>query len=52
MSLTENLNTIQRLYIAYYQRPADPEGLIHWSEYLDKKGIDYVLANFVNSPEA
>ena len=48
----DHINTVQKLYVAYYQRPADPGGLIHWATVIDTQGIQSALNSFVNSPEA
>jgi len=33
-----SLDTVQKAYIGYYQRPADPGGLIWWADYLASHG--------------
>ena len=50
----EILDTVQKLYIAYYQRPGDPEGLKYWAEKLQENGGDLnsIIHAFANSPEA
>lgn len=35
MATQASLTTIQSLYVAYYGRPADPEGLLFWANQLD-----------------
>ena len=35
MAAQQSLDTIQSLYVAYYGRPADPEGLNYWAERLE-----------------
>ena len=35
MSALQYIERIQQVYIAYYARPADPEGLSYWSSRLD-----------------
>ena len=30
---------IHQMYIAYYQRPADPAGLIYWQDQLNANGV-------------
>jgi hypothetical protein len=49
-----NLNTVQELYIAFYDRPADQIGLGYWANILASNGgnIQSILSSFVNSPEA
>jgi hypothetical protein len=48
------LETVQRFYVAYYHRPADPGGLLYWSSYLHAVGGDTteMVAAFANSNEA
>lgn len=50
----EALETVQQLYIAYYQRPADPQGLMYWAQKLEESGGDLnaIVHAFANSPEA
>lgn len=45
---------VQKSYIGFYHRPADPGGLIYWTEKLDSKGGDMpaIIAAFANSAEA
>jgi len=57
-------DTVQQLYIGYYQRPADPEGLLYWSAGLasidaNKDGtinpgedINSIVNQFATSEEA
>jgi len=54
MATQESLNTVEELYIAFYQRPADPEGLEYWAEKLDEANgnLDEIIDSFSNSPEA
>tara|TARA_R110001599_G_scaffold60939_1_gene169215 strand:- start:1266 stop:2813 length:1548 start_codon:yes stop_codon:yes gene_type:complete len=49
----EITNLIQQLYIAYYGRPADPEGLSYWAERLTDNGGNIVTITqaFGNSVE-
>lgn len=44
---------IQRLYIAYFGRPADPVGLQYWVTQVDvnKQSLQSVASNFALSPE-
>ena len=52
MAIT-NADKVQKSYIAYYGRPADPGGLTHWVGQLDT-GItfDVMLQAFGTSVEA
>nr|WP_282598128.1 DUF4214 domain-containing protein [Acidovorax sp. JG5] len=43
---------VQKAYIAYYGRPADPEGLLYWSGRIEKEGVDAVIDTFGSAPEA
>ena len=47
---------IHQMYIAYYQRPADPAGLIYWQDQLNangggEAGWNAVAAAFANAAE-
>ena len=48
------IDTIEKLYILYFQRPADPEGLFYWSKELEKANgnLDKIIQMFANSDEA
>jgi hypothetical protein len=48
------LETVQKLYIGYYQRPADPAGLIYWVRRLDaaKGSLNEIIEAFANSDES
>lgn len=52
--LTANQTQIQKCYIAYYGRPADPAGLSYWSEQLDQSAgsLSGMINAFANSAEA
>lgn len=47
-------DTVQKIYIGYYQRPADPGGLIYWAGRLDATGgnLTEIIEEFANSPES
>ncbi|MGO2132608.1 MAG: DUF4214 domain-containing protein [Halomonas sp.] len=47
----ESLNQAQLLYVAYYGRPADPEGLQYWAGVIEANGIDSVMNTFGTSAE-
>jgi hypothetical protein len=60
---TDYLNTVQKLYIGYYQRPADPGGLLFWENGLAQIDTNHdgsftgediipVLSQFAFSEEA
>ena len=54
MAYTDYLNTVQKVYIGYYQRPADPGGLIYWEAKLEARGgnLNEIVENFANSAES
>jgi hypothetical protein len=54
MASQQSLNTVQQLYIAYYQRPADSPGHVYWASILDSNGgnISAIDDSFGNSPES
>jgi len=54
MAYTDYFDEVQELYIAYYQRPADPEGLVFWAKELDKAGgnLNGIIEAFANSAES
>ena len=43
---------IQKIYIGYYQRPADPGGLIYWANDYVKYGLWGLIVPFANAPES
>ncbi len=52
-------DTIQKCYIGYYQRPADPIGLIYWATRLDANtapgsspNLSAIIEAFASSPES
>jgi beta-lactamase superfamily II metal-dependent hydrolase len=47
-------DTVQKIYIGYYQRPADPAGLIYWAERLDASGgnLTAIIEAYANSAES
>ncbi|MDR5899057.1 DUF4214 domain-containing protein, partial [Halomonas vilamensis] len=51
MATQENLNLAQQLYVAYYGRPADAEGLEFWAEEIEASGAEAVVSAFGNSAE-
>lgn len=54
MAAATHFDTVQKIYIAFYQRPADPAGLKYWAERIDQAGGDAqaVVSAFATSPEA
>ncbi|GAB4405649.1 MAG: S-layer protein RsaA [Rhodoferax sp.] len=54
MAAATYFDTVQKIYIAYYQRPADPAGLRYWAQMVDAAGgnLTVVIDAFANSPEA
>jgi len=54
MAYTAYLDTVQKAYIAYYQRPAESAGLRYWAEALDKVEGDQtkMIEAFADSKES
>lgn len=54
MAVADHFDTVQKIYIAFYQRPADPAGLRYWAERVEVAGGDTgaVIDAFANSAEA
>lgn len=54
MAAASYFATVQKIYIAFYQRPADPAGLQYWAQRIDVAGGDIgaVVSAFATSPEA
>lgn len=54
MPLASSIDTIQKIYIAYYARPADPAGLNYWATVLEgsKTGLSAMIDAFAKSTEA
>ena len=54
MAFAAYLDAVQKIYIAFYQRPADPAGLRYWAQRMDTAGGDQaaVIDAFATSPEA
>jgi hypothetical protein len=53
MMAATNTTTVEQLYIAYFSRPADPQGLTYWDNVLatDPNGIQQISAAFAGSQE-
>lgn len=53
MASTNSLEMVQKLYIGFYGRPADPAGLSYWAQMLDQAGgnVNSIINNFSNSEE-
>jgi hypothetical protein len=51
---SDYFNIVEKIYIGYYGRPADPEGLIYWGTILNATGGDLteVVEAFANSYES
>lgn len=54
MAAANYFDQVQKIYIAFYQRPADPAGLAYWADRIEAAGgnTDAVVSAFANSPEA
>ena len=50
----EAINLVQKAYIAYYGRPADPAGLAFWASDLEANGLrlERIINAFGNSAES
>jgi uncharacterized protein (TIGR02145 family) len=51
-AVSTSFDTVQKIYIGYYQRPADPAGLIYWATTVDTNGLAQVIDVFANSAES
>jgi len=53
MAASNYFDTIQKVYTAFYQRPADPAGLYYWAQRVDLAGGDMtsVINAFATSDE-
>jgi hypothetical protein len=54
-SLTDMyFDTVQKVYIGYYQRPADPVGLLYWAQrlYRTNDDLNEIIEAFANSDES
>jgi len=51
MELTALQQLVHQMYIAYYQRPADPEGLQYWVEQLEQNGDWTAVSAAFGAPE-
>lgn len=54
VSLTAEQIEVEKCYIAYYGRPADPGGLAYWTDQLDRNGgsLDGIITAFTHSTES
>ncbi|WP_417539512.1 DUF4214 domain-containing protein [Marinobacter sp.] len=52
MAVADQFATVQKLYIAFYQRPADSAGRQYWAEQVESQGLQSVINAFATSPEA
>ena len=54
MAASAYTDTVQKVYIAYYGRAADPVGLAYWSDLIDQAGgsLDAIMTSFGTSAEA
>ncbi|WP_168927513.1 DUF4214 domain-containing protein [Nitrincola alkalilacustris] len=53
MPNTTSLTQIQKLYVAFYGRPADPAGQVYWAQQLDtaQGSLQRIIDAFANSVE-
>ena len=54
MAAAQYFDQVQKIFIAFYQRPADPAGLKYWADRMDAAGgdIGQVIDAFASSAEA
>lgn len=52
MAVADQFETVQKLYIAFYQRPADFAGRQYWAEQVEAQGLQSVINAFATSAEA
>lgn len=54
MTTAKSLADVQKTYLAFYQRPADPAGQVYWADRLDAVGgnLSGIINAFANSVEA
>jgi len=52
MAVADQFETVQKLYIAFYQRPADFAGRQYWAEQVEAQGLQSVINAFATSDEA
>lgn len=54
MATAATIQTVQKIYIAFYQRPADAEGLAYWADRLEaaKDDLQEIIDGFATSLEA
>ena len=54
MASVQSLTIVQEMFIAYYQRPGDPGGLLYWADRLEAPGgtLQQLEAAFGNSAES
>ena len=51
MQSQSSVQFVQSLYVAYYGRPADPEGLTYWAERAEEEGYGAIIDAFGESEE-
>lgn len=54
MAVSDRFDDVQKIYLAFYQRPADPAGLYYWAQRVEVAGGDItkVIEAFAESAEA
>lgn len=52
MAASDFVDSVQRIFVAFYGRPADPAGLTFWTNQANEKGIAGVINAFATSDEA
>jgi hypothetical protein len=51
---SDYFDTVQKVYIGYYQRPGDPGGLLYWAQRLATANgnLNEIIEAYANSPES
>ncbi|WP_048306575.1 DUF4214 domain-containing protein [Halomonas sp. PR-M31] len=51
MAKIDNMSFVQQLYVAYYGRPGDRDGLSYWADRVEKEGEGNIIDAFGESQE-
>lgn len=53
-AVSSYFDTVQKIYMGYYQRPGDPAGLLYWADLLQQNGgnLNQIIEAFADSNES